>query len=93
MDEFRMYKPLPGQTPAGSSGTYHQNQSPQMSFKSPPGISVGENMESSATNTANKNAIENNTKKTNEAKDQPSFLDQLVESANTDLKLAAAANV
>lgn len=64
-----------------------------MSFKSPPGISVGENMESSATNTANKNAIENNTKKTNEAKDQPSFLDQLVESANTDLKLAAAANV
>ena len=28
-----------------------------------------------------------------EAKDQPSFLDQLVESANTDLKLAAAANV
>lgn len=64
-----------------------------MSFKSPPGISIGENMDYSATNTANKHAIENNAKKANDAKDQPSFLDQLVESANTDLKLAAAANV
>ena len=94
MDEFKMYKPLHGQTPGGSSGTYHQNQSPLMSFKSPPGgMGIGENMESSANNTANKNLQENNAKKASEAKDQPSFLDQLVDSANTVLKLQAAANV
>lgn len=49
-------------------------------------------MELSATNTANKHTVENNSKKTIEAKVQPSFLHQLVESANTDLKLTDAAN-
>lgn len=57
-----------------------------MSFKSPPGINGGQNIESPPTNTANKNMFGSNAKKANEAKNQRSFLDQLVESANADLK-------
>ena len=81
MDEFRMYKaPTLGMTPGGSSGTYHHNQSPQMSFKSPHG-----NFESPQNpHVGNENLFAG--KKDNEVKIQPSFLDQLVESANTDLK-------